>query len=131
MAQVYSRQFKDIAFTFDRHPKTKDVLIKKNEQAIIASIRHLLMTNRGERPFQPELGTTINRLLFENIDYGVAAMLQNQIESTIKEYEPRVELDSVEVEPDIENNGFSATVHFYIIGIPYLQTLDFFLESTR
>lgn len=131
MAQVFSRQFKDIAFTFDKHPKTKDVLIKKNEQAIISSIRHLIITNRGERPFQPDLGTTITRLMFENIDYGTAALLQNQIESTIKDYEPRVELDSVEVEPDLENNGFSATINFFIIGIPYLQTLDFFLESTR
>lgn len=131
MAQQKSRSFKDISFSFDRHPKTKDVLIKRNEQAIISAVKHLILTNKGERPFQPTLGTNINRLLFENIDVGIAAALSQEIENTIKRYEPRVELDSVEVVPDHENNGFSAEVNFYIIGIPYLQTVDMFLESTR
>jgi len=131
MAQQKSRSFKDISFSFDRHPKTKDVLIKRNEQAIISAVKHLILTNKGERPFQPSLGTNINRLLFENIDVGIAAMLSQEIENTIKRYEPRVELASVEVVPDYENNGFSAELNFYIIGIPYLQTVDMFLESTR
>jgi len=131
MAQQKSRSFKDISFSFDRHPKTKDVLIKRNEQAIASALKHLILTNEGERPFQPNLGTNINRLLFENIDVGIAAALSQEIESLIKTYEPRVELESVEVTPDFENNGFSAQLNFFIIGIPYLQTVDMFLESTR
>ena len=131
MAQQKSRSFKDIAFSFDRHPKTKDILIKKNEQAIVSAVKHLILTNKGERPFQPNLGTDINRLLFENIDVGIAAKLSEEIESLIKGYEPRVELDSVTVTPDYDNNGFSAEINFDIIGIPYLPTVDMFLESTR
>lgn len=131
MAQQKSRSFKDISFSFDRHPKTKDVLIKRNEQAIISAVKHLILTNKGERPFQPTLGTNINRLLFENIDVGIAAALSQEIENTIRRFEPRVELDSVKVVPDYEYNGFSAEVNFYIVGIPYLQTVDMFLESTR
>jgi uncharacterized protein len=131
MAQQKSRSFKDISFSFDRHPKTKDILIKNNEQAIVSAVKHLILTNKGERPFQPSLGTDINRLLFENIDVGIASRLSEEIESLIKSYEPRVELDSVTVTPDYDNNGFSAEINFYIIGIPYLQSVDMFLESTR
>ena len=131
MAQLRSRSFKDISFTFDKHPKTKDLLIKKNEQAIVSAVKHLILTVKGERPFQPDIGTEINRLLFENIDFGTAVALSDEIESTIVRYEPRVQLDSVNVTPDFENNGFSAEVNFYIIGIPYLQTVELFLESTR
>ena len=74
MAQpiILSRSFKDLAFSFGKHPKTSDVLIKKNEQAINA-VKHLILTTPGERPFQPNLGTGIRKLLFENLDFGTAA----------------------------------------------------------
>ena len=100
-------------------------------ESFVSAVKHLILTNKGERPFQPNLGTDINRLLFENIDVGIAARLSEEIEALIKGYEPRVELDSVTVTPDYDNNGFSAEINFYIIGIPYLQTVDMFLESTR
>ena len=136
MAQQKSRSFKDIAFSFDRHPKTKDILIKKNEQAIVSAVKHLILTNKGERPFQPRLGSEIKRSLFENFDVTVLDTIKDEIESTIRSYEPRAVLEDVTVAPaeggDFDSNSLNVTVKYKIIGqdIPP-QQLSFALEPTR
>lgn len=133
MAQpiLLSRTFKDISFSFGKHPKTSDVLIKKNEQAIKAAVKHLILTNPGERPFQPDLGTGIRRLLFENLDFGTAARISEEISRTIKTFEKRVILQRVRVNPDPDNNRFDVNIEFEIIGEPIPQEIEFYLESTR
>ena len=133
MAQpiILSRSFKDLAFSFGKHPKTSDVLIKTNEQAIKAAVKHLILTYPGERPFQPELGTGIRRMLFENLDYCTAARISQEISRTIKKYEKRVILNRVRVDPDPDNNRFDVSIEFEIIGQPNPQEIEFYLESTR
>jgi phage baseplate assembly protein W len=130
--QRISRSFKDISLSFDPHPVTKDLPILKNERAITRSIRNLVETIPTERFFNSLLGSEVRSSLFEFVDYGTASVVQNQIETTIENYEPRVDNVKVEVDPQPDNNSFEVTVIFDIIGQEFpTQQFTFLLEATR
>jgi phage baseplate assembly protein W len=130
--QRISRSFKDISLSFDPHPVTKDLPILKNERAITRSIRNLVETIPTERFFNSLLGSDIRSSLFEFVDYGTASVVQNQIETTIENYEPRVDNVKVEVDPQPDNNAFEVTVIYDIIGQQFpTQQFTFLLEATR
>jgi phage baseplate assembly protein W len=130
--QRISRSFKDISLSFVPHPVTKDLPILKNESAISRSIRNLVQTIPTERFFNSLLGSDVRSILFEFIDYGNASIVQNQIETTIENYEPRVNNVQVSVDPRPDDNAFEVTVIFDIIGqeVP-TQQFSFLLEATR
>jgi phage baseplate assembly protein W len=111
---------------------TKDLPILKNERAISRSIRNLVETIPTERFFNSLLGSDVRSSLFEFVDYGTASIVQNQIETTIQNYEPRVENVRVNVDPRPDDNSFEITVIFDIIGqeVP-TQQFTFLLEATR
>ena len=127
-----SRAFKDISLSFTPHPITKDLTILKNENAIKRSVRNLVQTIPRERFFNPNLGTDIRGSLFDFCDFGTASAIQDQIEITIQNFEPRVENVVVEVEPRPDLNEFEVTVIFDIVGqeLP-TQEFTFILEATR
>jgi phage baseplate assembly protein W len=130
--QRISRSFKDISLSFVPHPVTKDLPILKNERAISRSIRNLVETIPTERFFNSLLGSDIRSSLFEFVDYGTASIVQNQIQTTIENYEPRVNNVQVNVDPRPDDNAFEVTVIFDIIGqeVP-TQQFTFLLEATR
>lgn len=124
--------FKDLSVTFKKHPVSDDLVVVKDKAAIVQSIRNLLLTNKGERPFQPQLGSDIYRLLFEPLDYGTAALIKNAVAECISNYEPRVIVDTVIVSPDYDNNGFEVELSYLIVGREDVPVnVEFFLESTR
>jgi phage baseplate assembly protein W len=130
--QRISRSFKDISLSFDPHPVTKDLPILKNERAITRSIRNLVETIPTERFFNSLLGSEVRSSLFEFVDYGTASVIQTQIETTIENYESRVNNVKVEVDPQPDNNSFEVTVIFDIIGQQFpTQQFTFLLEATR
>lgn len=132
MPQPVSRAFKDISLSFLKHPITNDVIALTNETAISRSIRNLVLTALGERPFQPDLGSRISRSLFELLDYGTASVIQKDISLTIKNFEPRVEIDKIEVTPEYDNNGYNVLISYFIVGQPRTaKTLEFILQATR
>ena len=127
-----SKEFKDISMSFQVNPLTYDLIGIKNETAIARSVRNLVLTIRGERFFDQNLGSSVNKLLFENMDDLTAASIQDEIRTTINNYEPRVNLRSVEVNPDYDQNQFDVTITYDIIGIDALpQQLSFALLPTR
>ena len=127
-----SRGFKDISMSFQANPLNYDLIALKNESAIARSIRNLVYTVPGERFFNERLGSRISQSLFENIDELSASTIQSEIRSTIEFYEPRVELISVVVSPNYDNNEFNVTIQYKIIGIDVLpQQLSFALQSAR
>ena len=134
--QRQSKPFKDLSFTLGINPLNGDLLILKNENAISRAIRNLIFTYPGERPFQPRLGSEIKRSLFENFDVTVLDTIKDEIESTIRSYEPRAVLEDVTVAPseggDFDSNSLNVTIRYKIIGqdIPP-QQLSFSLEPTR
>ena len=124
--------FLDLSASFQNNPLSNDLITLKNENAIARSVRNLILTTQGERPFQPVLGSNVNNLLFENMDKLTAAALKDEIRNTIENYEPRVEIEEIIVDPNFENNEFNVTIQYYIVGIDVPeQELSFVLESTR
>ena len=127
-----SRAFKDISLSFEPHPVTKDLPILRNENAIRRSVRNLVETIPTERFFNSLLGSEVRSSLFEFIDYGTAAIIEDQIQTTINNFEPRVANVRVNVEPLIDDNAFDVTVIFDIIGQDFpTQEFTFILEATR
>jgi len=127
-----SRAFKDISLSFDPHPVTKDLPILKNENAIRRSVRNLVETIPTERFFQPLLGSDVRASLFEFVDYGTASAIQDQILTTIENFEPRVANVQVQVFPQPDTNTFDCNIIFDIIGQDFpTQEFTFILEATR
>jgi phage baseplate assembly protein W len=90
-----TRNFIDLDLNFAIHPIRKDINTHKAEYAVINSVKNLILTNHFERPFQPEVGSNIRRLLFENVDVILAAQLEREIEETVNNFEPRVQVSSI------------------------------------
>lgn len=126
-----SRTFRDLDLSFNIHPVRKDINVHKNEFAVINSIKNLVLTNYYERPFQPELGSNIRQLLFENIDSIVAAQLERGITEVIGNFEPRAQVSRVTAIPDPDNNQYKVELEFFIINNPNPVTINFILERIR
>ena len=127
-----SRSFKDISLSFQVNPVTFDLIAIRNETAISRSIRNLVFTVPGEKFFNQNIGSKVSQSLFENIDILSASVIKDEIKNTIKNYEPRVNLTQVKVEPNFEDNQFDVTLIYDIIGIEALpQQLSFALLPTR
>ena len=130
--QRVSKQFKDISASFQINPLNRDLIQLKNANAIARSIRNLIMTVPGERPFNPVLGSQVTSLLFENLDKLTASSIKSEIINTLTNFEPRIRLNEVIVKAQPDNNQFDVQIQYYIIGIDLpLQQLTFALEPTR
>ena len=127
-----SKDFKDLSMSFQANPLNNDLIAIKNETAIARSIRNLVFTLPGERFFNQNLGSKVSQVIFENMDEITASVIKDEISNTINNYEPRVDLISVDVSPNYDNNEFNVTINYYIVGIDVLpQQLSFALQPTR
>ena len=127
-----SRAFKDISLSFNPHPVTNDLTVIKNENPIKKSVRNLVQTIPGERFFNSILGTDIRGSLFDFVDFGTASVIEKQIQTTIENFEPRVENLNVEVFPRPDQNEFEVNIYFDIIGQQFpSQAFQYILEATR
>ena len=127
-----SQTFKDISASFQVNPINDDLIAVKNATAIARSIRNLIMTQQGARFFNPLLGSQVTGLLFENVDELTASAIKDEITPTIENFEPRVELTDVDVDPNHDNSEFNVTINYEIVGIDVLpQELTLALQPTR
>ena len=127
-----SQGFKDISASFKSHPLTNDAIALKNASAVARSVRNIVMTFPGQKPFQPTFGSKISKSLFENIDNISAITIKDEIENSIRKFEPRVILDDLIVSPDFDNNSFDVLIVYRIVGIGIpAQQLEFVLQSSR
>ena len=130
--QRASKSFKDVSMSFKVSPLTYDLIANKNETAIARSIRNLILTTPGERPFNPELGSQVSQLLFEPIDDITTQALKEQIENTVNNFEPRVRLRQVVVKPNYDADEYDISIRYDIVGIEAnSQQLSFALQQTR
>ena len=124
--------FKDLSITFKKHPVSDDLVVVKDKAAIIQAVTALLLTNKGERPFKPDLGCDIRRSLFEPLDYATAGLIRSQVVEVLGKYEPRIAVENVVVTPDEESNGYEVELYFRIVGRDdEVVATEFFLERTR
>ena len=131
-----SRAFKDISLSFKRHPVTNDIGVLKNADAIKRSVRNLVQTIPSERFFNSTLGSDVRDSLFENnpgfIDFGTASIIERQIQTTIENFEPRIDNLEINVNPRPDSNEFEINVFFDIIGQAFpAQEFSFILKATR
>jgi len=131
-AERISKGFKDISAIFEVNPLNDDLIVLMNANAIARSIRNLIFTNRGDKPFNPFLGSRVNQMLFDPMDQISSVSLKSEIERTINSFEPRVNLDKVTVTPNYDENQYDIVIKYQIIGIDIdAQQLSFALELTR
>ena len=124
--------FKDINITFKKHPVTNDLVVSRDASAIKQSIVNLLLTNRGERLFQPEYGSDIRSQLFEPLDYATAANVKRLILYSIQQFEPRIVVRTLTCRPNFDDNGFDVEMTYIITGDTAPPTnIEFFLARTR
>ena len=130
--QRISRSFKDISLSFDPHPITKDLPVLKNENAIRRSVRNLVQTIPGERFLNPLLGSSVYESLFDLYDFGTSTLIEQEIITTLENFEPRVANVQVQIDPRPDQNNFDVTIFFDIVGqeLPS-QEFSFILEATR
>jgi len=125
------RTYKDLDLNFTAHPVTKDVVKRTGNAAIIGALKNLLLTNLYEKPFQPNYGSRIRSLLFEDVSFITANVLRTEIELAITNFEPRVGVDAIKVEAQPEENRYAITLRFYINNVDAPVTVTMFLEKVR
>ena len=131
MANLTQNRYSDIDLTFTMHPVKKDIVTSVDDQAVIRSVRNLIMTNHYERPFHPEIGSNVRKMLFEPISPLTANYLQREIEDTIKNFEPRVKLQQVIVQVEPDANYYSAIISFFINNRTEPTTVNLILQRLR
>lgn len=124
---LYSDFHKDLT----SNPITNDLAVRRDEEAVKEAIKNLLLTDRGERLMQPNLGGNIRAMLFENNTPAVIKIIQEQVRETIAQFEPRAEVIDIIVQSQIDDNKVSITVNFYIVNSEQPITVNVFLERTR
>jgi phage baseplate assembly protein W len=126
-----SRTYSDLDLNFTKHPIRKDVTTLTAERAVIGSVKNLILTNHYERPFQPDLGSNLRRMLFENMDSIQAASIEREITEVIDNYEPRARVTRVSANPKYDDNGYEVEMTFFIQNLTAPVTINFFLERIR
>tara|TARA_B100000482_G_scaffold81171_1_gene57960 strand:+ start:127 stop:519 length:393 start_codon:yes stop_codon:yes gene_type:complete len=115
---VASRAFKDINLSFKRHPVTNDVVTIRDEDAIKRSVKNIVFTILGEKPFEPEFGSVINNSLFELNTSLNEMRISDEIKQSLINYEPRIQSVKVTTSIYSDSNELNCTVQYDIVGIP-------------
>ena len=127
-----SRAFKDINLSFKRHPVTNDVVTIRNEDAIKRSVKNIIFTILGEKPFIPLFGSVINESLFDLNTNLSEIRITDEIKSSLLNYEPRIDNSEVTVQVAPDRNEMNCTVQYDITGIPApTQEVDVLLFPAR
>lgn len=123
--------FTDFTNKFTIHPLKGDLALKNDADSVKQSIKNLVLTDKGERLFQPNIGCKVRSLLFENFTPQSKIVAKQTIEETINEYEPRAMLQNVEISSDPDNNAMLVSVLFNLINSPEVQSLELEIERIR
>ena len=130
--QRVKRKYKDISMSFETNPLNDDLVSLSDTSAIARSIRNIVFTSPGEKFFNPDFGSRISESLFENVDEVSALAIEDEIRSSIINFEPRVNLLSTIVAPNPDDNEMNVTIEYEIVGIDIPpQHLECVLLPTR
>ena len=130
--QRVKRKFKDVSMSFEKNPLNDDLISLSNTSAIARSIRNIVFTSPGEKFFNPDFGSRISESLFENVDEVSALTIEDEIRSSIINFEPRVNLLDTVVVANPDDNEMNVTIEYEIVGIDIPpQQLEFVLLPTR
>tara|TARA_B100000085_G_scaffold117897_1_gene107356 strand:- start:4553 stop:4978 length:426 start_codon:yes stop_codon:yes gene_type:complete len=125
------KKYSDLNLNFTKNPATGDVARLTDIEAVKRSVRNLIMTNQFERPFHPELGSSVRALLFEPITPLNAVLLEDRVREVIINFEPRASVGSVQIFDDIDNNRYKVIINFKVISTSEDVTITEFLQRLR
>ena len=125
------RTYRDLDLDFTRHPVTNDVVAIEDVNAVKRSVRNLINTQFYERPFHPELGCGVRDMLFENFTPMTGIFLKRKIEEVLVNYEPRISLNQITLDDDVDNNRLVVNIYFYVQGVPDPVSVTTFLQRLR
>lgn len=126
-----NKTFRDIDLSFKPHPITGDLMAKYDEAAIKTSVKNLILTRHYERPFHSEVGSSVGNLLFELPNPSLVAIIKQEIIDVIQNFEPRVIVQSIEVNFSPDTQYVDVTIQFVIVNTTTPIVLDFTLKRTR
>jgi phage baseplate assembly protein W len=124
---LYSDFHKDLTI----NPISNDLAVKRDEEAVKESLKNLLLTDRGERLFQPSLGSDIRATLFENNTPMVVKLLEEKVRAVINNFEPRVNIIEIIIKSEYDENKIQITIYFNIRNVNAPLSVTVFLERTR
>ena len=128
---TYPKTYQDLDFEFTPHPVTGDVVRVKDANSVKRGIKNILLTENTERLFQPEVGSGLKNLLFEQMSDITAQLLEDEVRSAVESWEERAELIEIIVTPDYDYNRYRVAVTFRIVNQIEEQTLEVFLQRER
>ena len=126
-----NRIYKDLDLNFGRNPITNDVNKLTDVEAVKRSVRNLINTNHYERPFHPEIGSDVRAMLFEPMTPLTALNLQRKVAEVLNNFEPRIDLQQVLANPDLDRNSYQLKIMFYVVGSNSPVEVETFLERLR
>tara|TARA_Y100001937_G_C7055556_1_gene301220 strand:+ start:153 stop:551 length:399 start_codon:yes stop_codon:yes gene_type:complete len=129
--QSNTSRYKDLDLDFLAHPVTGDVVQKSNKESIKQSVKNLIMMNRFDKPFQPQLSGNIRNLLFEPDTPLTKIEMRKSIFDVIKRHEPRVRLIDVRILHNVVQNSYGITIKYQIINSPQVEDLTLTMERLR
>lgn len=125
------KDYSDLDLDFLAHPVTKDLVRITGPEAVARSIRNLVLTNFYDRPFRSQIGSSAQKLLFENINPMTARLLEQVVTQVIENFEPRASVIAVQAFADADNNGYSVKLVFAVKNRPEPYQITVFLERVR
>lgn len=125
--------YSDLDLNMQIHPTKpeRDLNILQNAAAVKRSIKHLLLMERYDVPFQTYITAELYKMLFEPMGFVTAGTMMTMIEATIKQHEPRVKLQKVEVIPDYDRGSYNINVYFTLKSLNQDDQLSFILKRPR
>jgi phage baseplate assembly protein W len=126
-----TRQYKDLDLDFGRNSVTNDVNKLTDIEAVKRSVRNLINTSHFDRPFHPEIGSSVRAMLFEPMTPLTALNLQRKVQEVLINFEPRIKLVQIVANPNIDSNSYDLRIYFYVIGSNDLIEVQTFLERLR
>jgi len=125
------RRYTDINLMFSPHPYSKDILTRKNADAVKSSIQNLILTKNYERPFHPEIGSQVNALMFENLMPSTIVAIERSIRNTIEKFEPRASILDVQILDNSDNNALDIEVTFILSNVALPITVTTTISRVR
>lgn len=123
--------YRDIDLSFSSHPITGDIVIKKDAQAVIQSIKNLIRTSPGEILWEPNIGGGIGKSMFEPNDAMFKMQLYDRITTTINMFEPRAEISDLQIDRFENGQGVTISLKFYILNDPDPITVSVPIQRIR
>jgi len=126
-----TRQYRDLDLDFGRNTVTNDVNKLTDVESVKRSVRNLINTSHFDRPFHPEIGSSVRAMLFEPMTPLTALNLQRKVQEVLINFEPRIKLVQIVSNPNIDSNSYDLRIYFYVIGSNDLIEVQTFLERLR